>query len=98
MGDTGVGLFNAADRARRARSVRSLRSDSVADAGWRKRVVVSLAGWGAPLVLIGACPVPALALAALFVTGVSNAVLDVSGFTLVQRGVRNEDRDRRCSP
>ena len=31
-------------------------------------------------------------LVALFVTGVSNAVLDVSGFTLVQRGVRNEDR------
>jgi cyclic nucleotide-binding protein len=26
------------------------------------------------------------------VTGVSNAVLDVSGFTLVQRGVANEDR------
>jgi hypothetical protein len=28
----------------------------------------------------------------LFVTGVSNSVLDVSGFTLVQRAVRNEDR------
>jgi hypothetical protein len=37
-------------------------------------------------------PVPAVALAALFVTGVSNAVLDVSGFTLMQRGVSNEDR------
>jgi hypothetical protein len=54
--------------------------------------VVALACWGFPLVLIGAWPVAALALAALVVTGISNAVLDVSGFTLVQRGVRNEDR------
>jgi MFS family permease len=30
--------------------------------------------------------------AALFATGLSNAVLDVSGFTLMQRGVRNENR------
>jgi Cyclic nucleotide-binding domain len=37
-------------------------------------------------------PVPAVALAALFATGASNAVLDVSGFTLMQRGVQNEDR------
>ena len=44
------------------------------------------------MLLIGAWPTAALALAALFVTGVSNAVLDVSGFTLVQRSVRNEDR------
>jgi hypothetical protein len=42
--------------------------------------------------LIGAWPAAALALLALFVTGVSNAVLDVSGFTLVQRAVPNEDR------
>jgi hypothetical protein len=45
-----------------------------------------------PIVLIGAWPSPALAACALAVTGVSNAILDVSGFTLVQRGVRNEDR------
>ena len=54
--------------------------------------VVALAAWGLPLALIGAVPVPAVALAALFATGVSNAVLDVSGFTLMQRGVSNEDR------
>jgi hypothetical protein len=36
--------------------------------------------------------VAAVALGALFVTGICNAVLDVSGFTLVQRGVGNEDR------
>src|SRR4051812_6769254 len=53
---------------------------------------VALVGWGLPLALIGAFPVTALALAGLFVSGVSNALLDVSGFTLVQRGVRTEDR------
>ena len=53
---------------------------------------VALAGWGLPLVLIGAWPVAALAVVAFFATGVSNAFLDVSGFTLVQRAVRNEDR------
>jgi MFS family permease len=52
----------------------------------------ALVGWGLPLALMGAWPVAALALAALFVSGLSNAVLDVSGFTLVQRGVRTEDR------
>jgi MFS family permease len=52
----------------------------------------ALVGWGLPLVLIGAWPVAALALAALFVSGLSNALLDVSGFTLIQRGVRADDR------
>ncbi|MFL5925989.1 MAG: cyclic nucleotide-binding domain-containing protein [Gaiellaceae bacterium] len=52
----------------------------------------ALVGWGLPLALIGAFPAAALALAAFFVVGVSNALLDVSGFTLVQRGVRTEDR------
>ena len=54
--------------------------------------MIALACWGLPLILIGAIPVAGLALAALFVVGVSNAVLDITGFTLVQRGVRNEDR------
>jgi len=53
---------------------------------------VALVGWGLPLTLIGAFPIAALAVAALFVSGVSNALLDVSGFTLIQRGVRTEDR------
>ena len=35
---------------------------------------------------------PAIALSALFLTGISNALLDISGFTLIQRGVSNEDR------
>ncbi len=91
MGDSGVGLLNAAfglGGLIGAIAALGLR------AGPRLGVVfvVALAGWGLPLALIGAWPVVAVALAALFVAGMSNAVLDVSGFTLVQRGVRNEDR------
>ena len=41
--------------------------------------------WGAPLAMIGLLPVPALALVALAVIGAGNSLLDVSGFTLLQR-------------
>ena len=91
MGDSGVGLLNAAfglGGLIGAIAALGLR------AGPRLGVVfvIALAGWGLPLALIGAWPAAAVALAALFVAGMSNAMLDVSGFTLVQRGVRNEDR------
>ena len=91
MGDTGVGLLNAmiglgglcgALGALGLVGARSLTSV----------FTVALVGWGLPLVLIGLWPAALLALFALFVTGFSNAALDVSGFTLIQRGVRNEDR------
>jgi MFS family permease len=91
MGETGVGLLNAALGL--GGFVGALAALGLGG-GRRLGTVcaVALAVWGLPLVLIGAWPYAAVALAALFVTGVSNAVLDISGFTLVQRGVRNEDR------
>lgn len=52
----------------------------------------ALALWGLPIAVIGGWPFPLLAAGALFVTGVSNAVLDVAGFTLLQRSVPNESR------
>ena len=91
MGDTGVGLLNAAiglGGLAGALGALGLRGGS----GVARVFVVALAGWGLPLMLIGAWPAAELALVALLVTGASNAVLDVSGFTLVQRAVRNEDR------
>jgi hypothetical protein len=91
MGDGGVGLLNAAiGLGGLAGAIGALGLAG----GSRLTTVFSLAlvGWGLPLVLIGVWPVALLAIAALFVTGVSNAVLDVAGFTLIQRGVRNEDR------
>ncbi len=91
MGDTGVGLLNAAIGL--GGLVGAL--GALGLVGVRRLTTVfgiALAGWGLPLMIIGGWPVAALALFALFVTGISNAVLDVSGFTLVQRGVQNEDR------
>ena len=91
MGDSGVGLLNAAiglGGLTGALGALGLGGGSVL----ARVFAVALVGWGLPLVIIGAWPVAALALVGLFVTGASNAVLDVSGFTLVQRAVRNEDR------
>lgn len=91
MGDAGVGLLNAAIGL--GGLVGAIGALGLVGARRLTTVFsVALACWSLPLVLIGAWPVAALALCALFVTGVSNAVLDVAGFTLVQRGVRNEDR------
>jgi MFS family permease len=91
MGDTGIGLLNAAlGLGGFVGAIGALRLRGGAQLG--KICAIALAAWGLPLVVIGVWPSPALALAALFATGVSNAVLDISGFTLVQREVRNEDR------
>ena len=55
-------------------------------------LAVGLVLWGLPIAAIGLLPVAAVAVAALFVTGLGNAVLDVAGFTLLQRMVPNESR------
>ena len=91
MGEGGVGLLNAAIGL--GSLVGAIGALGLAG-GSRLTTVfaVALVGWGLPLVFIGVWPVALLAVAALFVTGVSNALLDVAGFTLMQRGVRNEDR------
>lgn len=91
MGDTGVGLLNAAVGLGGL-----LGAIAALGVGGGRRLpvifVVALVCWGLPLILIGAWAVPAIALSALFLTGISNALLDISGFTLIQRGVSNEDR------
>jgi MFS family permease len=91
LGESGVGALTAAFGL--GGLVGSLGALSLGGSFALARVFgAALVGWGLPLALIGARPVAALALAALFLSGCSNAVLDVSGFTLVQRGVRTEDR------
>ena len=47
--------------------------------------VTSLACWGLPIAVIGLFVGPVIALVALFVVGISNAVLDVAVDTLLQR-------------
>lgn len=92
MGETGVGFLNAVIGL--GGLVGAVVAIGLGGSGTRltKAFALALVGWGLPLVLIGVWPTAAFALVALFVTGVSNAALDVSGFTLIQRGVRNEDR------
>jgi Major Facilitator Superfamily/Cyclic nucleotide-binding domain len=53
---------------------------------------VALVAWGAPIAVIGLVPGTAVALVALAVVGVGNALIDVSGLTLLQRGTSNRAR------
>ena len=57
-------------------------------------VSFALAGWGLPIAIVGIAPATWLAFPLLGVVGVANAVLDVSGFTLLQRLVPNALRAR----
>jgi MFS family permease len=91
MGDPGVGILNAAFGAGGVLGAIA----SVALAG-RARLspwfALSLACWGVPIVLLGVVASPAIAVAMLLLVGVSNAVLDVAGFTLLQRTTPNAAR------
>ena len=51
---------------------------------------LSLLGWGLPIVLVAPHPELAAALVLLAIIGASNSVEDVSGFTLLQRAVRDD--------
>jgi MFS family permease len=46
---------------------------------------LGIAGWGLPLAFVGISPQTALALVLFAVIGVANTLVDVSGFTLLQR-------------
>lgn len=53
---------------------------------------VALAYWGAPVAVIGMFGHPVIALAAMVVIGIANAVYDVSIITTFQRGATNQER------
>ncbi len=91
LGDGGVGLLNAAvglgGLLGAIGAIGLTRIPRLAAA-----FAVALAFWGLPIAVIGAWPLVALAVAGLLVTGVSNALLDVSGFTILQRGIPASER------
>jgi hypothetical protein len=91
MGDAGAGTLNAAFGA--GGVVGAI--GAVALAG-RARLAppfaVALAGWGLPIVFLGLITSPVLAIGLMVVIGASNAVLDVAGFTLLQRTTPNAER------
>ncbi|HSL76598.1 MAG TPA: MFS transporter [Candidatus Limnocylindrales bacterium] len=53
---------------------------------------LALASWGAPIAVVGLLVDPVVAMVAMGAVGVSNAVLDVAGFTLIQRMTPNAAR------
>jgi MFS family permease len=85
-GDSGVGFLNAAFGA-------GALAGGLAGLGLvgRRRLARPFAGglvlWGAPIALIAVWPHLAWALLCLSVVGAGNAILDVSGFTMIQRGI-----------
>lgn len=91
MGEPGVGALNA------AMGLGGLLGAVVAiTLAGRERLSpafgLALAGWGAPIAVIGIVVHPWVALGALLAIGVSNALIDVSGFTLIQRMTPNSSR------
>ncbi len=52
----------------------------------------ALVFWGLPIVLVGLVPLAPVAVAGMVVIGCANAILDVAGFTLLQRTIANDVR------
>ncbi len=91
MGEPGVGTLNA------AMGLGGLFGAVVAiTLAGRERLgpafAFALAGWGAPIAVIGLLIHPVVAIAAMLAVGISNALLDVAGFTLAQRTSPNAAR------
>jgi hypothetical protein len=91
LGDPGVGLLNAAIGL--GGIVGSV--GTILLVGRHRLAVVfmvALVVWGAPITVMGLVTVAWVAVAAMVVVGVANAVLDVAGFTTLQRIVPNHVR------
>lgn len=91
LGEPGVGTLNAAIGAGGfvgavvALSLTGRRQFS-------STYALALAFWGLPIAVIGVVETPVAALAMLAIVGMSNAVLDVTGYTLLQRSTPNDAR------
>jgi Cyclic nucleotide-binding domain/Major Facilitator Superfamily len=89
LGDSGVGYLNAAFGvgalvgALGALGLTGARRLSPA-------FILGIALWGLPLVVLGLAPSTGAALLLFGVVGVGNSLVDVAGFTLVQRAVPDE--------
>jgi MFS family permease len=91
MGNAGVGLLSAAlgmgGFVGAVFAVSLTRPDALI-----RTQSAALAYWGAPIAVIGLVASPAVALAAMIVTGVANALYDVAVITIFQRGASNQER------
>lgn len=89
LGEPGVGLLNAAIGVG---GIAGLIGGLALRRSTPLAYTVALAAWGLPIAIIGVAPGAAVALLALGAVGLANALLDIVGFTLLQRGCRNEER------
>ncbi len=53
---------------------------------------LALVGWGVPIMVVGIVPIAPMAFAMMGLLGLSNVVLDVVAFTLLQRAIPGRDR------
>jgi MFS family permease len=91
MGEPGVGTLNAALGA--GGFVGALVALSLTSrVHFAPTFALSLALWGLPIAVLGIVGHPLLAIGMLAIVGLSNAILDVSGFTILQRAAPNEAR------
>ena len=85
-GESGVGFLNAAFGAGGlAGSVVGLGLGALRKLA--RPFAGGLVAWGVPIALVAAWPHEVWAFACLAVVGAGNAILDVSGFTMIQRGI-----------
>jgi hypothetical protein len=91
LGDGGVGGLNAAIGA--GGFVGAVAALGLAG---RPRLALiyalALAGWGLPIAVMGIVPLAIVSVVAMAALGISNAVLDITAFTLLQRILPNEQR------
>jgi hypothetical protein len=91
LGDGGVGLLNAAIGV--GGLVGAIGALTLAGrTQLAPTMALALVGWGLPIAVVGFVPAATVAILAMAVVGISNAVLDVSAFTLLQRTIPNSDR------
>ena len=86
LGDSGVGLLSSAIGVGGLVGALGVLMIGIRR-GMAAMFIVALLLWGLPIAVIGLLPVTGVALVALAVVGVGNALIDVSGFTLLQRGI-----------
>ena len=91
LGDAGIGWLNAAVGL--GGLIGAVGAASLGGNVRLSRVfALSLAMWGLPIAVIGAWPVALVAIGAMIVTGLSNATLDIAGFTILQRSFPPRER------
>ena len=91
LGDAGIGWLNAAIGV--GGLVGAFGAASLGGHVRLSRVfALSLALWGLPIAVMGAWPVALVAIGAMIVTGLSNASLDIAGFTILQRTFQPRER------